>query len=47
MGAEVMVAPGVFYVNCSSGPLEAGEAIADGLKWYLLGYSFGENLPVS
>ena len=31
MGAEVVVASGLFYVNCSSSPLEAGEAIVDGL----------------
>ena len=46
-GAEVGVAPGLFYVNCISRPSEAGEAIADGLKWHLLGHPFGENLPVS
>ena len=47
VGTEVVVAPGLFYGNCGSGPLEASEAIADGLKWHLLGCLFGENLPVS
>ena len=47
MGAEVVVAPGLFYINCSSGPLEAGKAIVDGLNWHLWGCPFGENLPVS
>ena len=47
MGAEVLVDPGLFYVNCGSSPSEASEAIADGLKWHLLGYPFRENLPVS
>ena len=47
MGAVVVVAPGLFYINCGSGPLEAGKAIADGLKWHLQGCPFGENLPVS
>ena len=46
MGDEVVVAPGLFYVDCSFGPLEAGEAIADGLKWHLLGCPFEDNLPV-
>ena len=31
MGAEVVVAPGLFYIDCGSSPLEAGEAIAGGL----------------
>ena len=39
MGPEVMVAPGLFYVDCSSGPSEAGEVIVDGLNWHLLGVS--------
>ena len=47
MGAEVVVTPGLFYDNCSSSPSEACEVIADGLKWYLLRYPFGQNLPVS
>ena len=47
MGAEVVVAPGLFYIDCGSGTLDASEATADGLKWHLLGYPFGENLPVS
>ena len=32
MGAEVVVAPGLFHVYCSSSPSEAGEAIVDGLN---------------
>ena len=47
MGAEVVVAPGLFYIDCSSGPLEDSEVIADGLHWHLQGHPFGENLPVS
>ena len=46
MGTEVVVAPGLFYINCSSGPSEAGEVIVDGLNWHLWGCPFGENLPV-
>ena len=46
MGAEVVVAPGLFYVHCSSSPLEADEAIVDGLNWHLQGCPFWENLPV-
>ena len=45
MGAKVVVAPGLFYMNCGSGLLEAGKAIADGLNWHLQGSPFGENLP--
>ena len=44
IGAEVVVAPGLFYINCSSGTSEAGEAIADGPNWHLQGCPFGENL---
>ena len=47
MGAEVVGAPGLFYVYCGSGPLEASEVIVYGLNWYLWGCPFGENLPVS
>ena len=46
MGAEVMAAPSLFYIDCGLGPSEAGEVMADGLKWHFLGYPFGENLPV-
>ena len=45
MGAEVVVAPGLFYVNCGSGLSEANKAIADGLNWHLWRCPFGENLP--
>ena len=41
MGAEVVVAPGLFYVDCSSGLLEASEVIANGLNWYLWGVLLG------
>ena len=44
MGAEVVVAPGLFYIDCSSGLLEGSEAIDDGLNWHLQGCPFGENL---
>ena len=47
MGAEVVVAPGLFYVSCSSGLLETSEAMADGLNWHLWGCPFGDNLPDS
>ena len=47
MGAEVVVAPGLFYINCSSSLSEAGEAIADGLNWHLWWCPFRENLPDS
>ena len=44
-GAEMVVAPGLFYVDCGSGLLEAGEVIVDGLNWHLWGCPFGEDLP--
>ena len=44
MGVDGMVAPGLFYINCSSGPLGDGGVIADGLNWHLWGCPFGENL---
>ena len=44
MGAEVVVAPGLFYIDCSSGLLEAGKVTADSLNWHLQGCPFGENL---
>ena len=47
MGAEVVVAPGLFYIDCSSGPSEAGGVIADGQNWHLWGCPIGENFPVS
>ena len=46
MGAEVEVAPGLFYVYCGSGPLEANEVAVDDLNWHLQGCPFRENLPV-
>ena len=45
MGAEVVVAPGLFYVDCSSSPLEAGKVIVDGLNWHLWVCAFRKNLP--
>ena len=43
MGAEVVVAPGLFYIDCGSGLLEAGDMIVDGLNWHPQGCPFGEN----
>ena len=47
MGAEVMVAPGHFYIYCGSGPLGASGMIADGANWHLQGCPVRENLPDS
>ena len=47
MGAEVVGAPGLFYMYYSASPLEAGEVIVYGLNCHLQGCPFGENLPVS
>ena len=47
MEAEVVVAPGLFYVYYHSSPSEAGKAIVYGLNWHLLEYPFGKNLPCS
>ena len=47
MGAEVVAAPGLFYIYYGAGPLEAGEAIVYGLNWQLWGCPSGENLPIS
>ena len=44
-GAEVVVTPGLFYIDCGSGPLGAGRVIADGLNWHPQGCPFLENLP--
>ena len=44
-GVEEMVAPGLFYVDCSSGPLGDSGVIADGPNWHLWGCTFGGNLP--
>ena len=38
-----MVAPGLFYVDCGSGPLGDGGVIADGLNWDLPGVLWGES----
>ena len=46
MGAEVIGAPGLFYIYYVASPLEAVEAIVYGLNWQLLGYPFRENLPI-
>ena len=35
MGAGVVVAPGLFYIDCGSGPSEAGKVVVDGLNWHL------------
>ena len=45
MGAEGVVAPGLFYIDCSFGPSEAGKAIADGLNWHLWGCPFRGESP--
>ena len=47
MGAEVVGAPGVFYIYYGAGPSEAGKAIVYGLNCQLWGCPFGENLPIS
>ena len=44
MEAEVVVAPGLFYVYYGSSPLEASEVIVYGLNWHVLDF-LGENLP--
>ena len=47
MGAEVVGAPGLFYVYYGARPLEAGEVIVYGLNLQLQRCPFGENLPIS
>ena len=45
-GAEVVVAPVLFYIDCSSCLSETSEAILDGLNWHLLGVSFWGESPM-
>ena len=45
VGAAVVVAPGLFYVDCGFGPSEAVKVIADGLNWHLWGVSFQGESP--
>ena len=47
MGAEVVGAPGLFYIHYGAGLWKAGKVIVYGLNCQLLGCSFGESLPMS
>ena len=44
MEAELVVAPGLFYIYYSSGPSEAGEVIVYVLNWHFQNCPFGGNL---